>query len=160
MPKSLPFTPIFRVTWGYKRGTSRGVCVCVGGGGGLYVASRLLHPHMWCYPGVKFKLLARSLITGPSPVPVLVVDWGAELCGSSVSRNLQWRLLCVRLPTPILDKGVIPFYLLRLNSVERAQLGPPSLGLRPLKEQMAKNVSVLTVLTVLVFLDIFPPGQE
>ena len=78
----------------------------------------------------------------PSPVPVSTADWGADLLGSSVSRTLQRRLWCVHLPTPVLAKGVLPFSLPWIDSVERAILGLYSLLFPPLKEQMVKNVSV------------------
>ena len=40
-------------------------------------------------------------------------------------------------------------------------MGLPSLAFFPLKEQTAKMFPlVVTVLTMLVFLDLFPPGQE
>ena len=61
--------------------------------------------------GVQFNLLSRSLITDPSTVTIYTGDWGVELCGSSMSRTLQQRLKCVRLSTPVLAKGVIPFSL-------------------------------------------------
>ena len=70
-----------------------------------------LQLHTWCYPGVQFNLLAESPILGASPAPVPTGDWGAELGGSSVSRTLLQQLQCVRLPTFVLAKGVLPFSL-------------------------------------------------
>ena len=78
-------------------------------GRGPCVARRRLQPRKGCYPGVQFNLLARSPIPGPRPASVLAGDWGADLRGSSVSRTLQRRFLCIRLSTPILAKGVLPF---------------------------------------------------
>ena len=82
---------------------------CARGGG--CVDRRRLQPCTWCYPGVQFNLISLSLIPGTSPAPVTTGEWGAELRGSSVSRNLQRQLRCVRLPTPVLAKGVLSFYL-------------------------------------------------
>ena len=82
-----------------------------GGGVGPCVARRRLQPRTGCYPGVQFILPARSPIPGPSPATILVGDWGAELRRSSVSRTSQQRLHCVRLPTPVIAKGVLPFSL-------------------------------------------------
>ena len=59
-----------------------------------------------------------------------------------MSRTLQRRLRCVRLPTPIIAKGVLPFYLTLIDSVERVRLGLTYLAFCPLKEQTARNVSV------------------
>ena len=157
-PKSLLFTPISRATLGSTRGTARGV---QGGGGGPCVARRHMQPRTWCYPGLQFNLIVQSLIPDPSMDPVPAGDWGAELRRSSVSRTSQRRLRCFRLPTPVLSKGVLPFSLPWLDSIERELLGIPSLVFRPLKQQMAKKIMlVITVLTVFVFLDLFPPGQE
>ena len=119
-----------------------GGTACGARGGGPCVARRCLQTRPWCYSGVQFNLLARSPIPDPSPFPVPTGDWGSELRGSSVSRTLQRRLRCVRLRTPVLAKGVLPFSLPWLESVERARLGIPSLAFRPLKEQTAKNISV------------------
>ena len=84
-------------------------CTCCTGG--PCVARRRLQPRTWCYPGVQFNLLSRSPILGPSVAPVPAGDWGAELCGSSMSRTSQRRSRCVRLTTPVLAKGVLPFSL-------------------------------------------------
>ena len=83
----------------------------VGGGGVPCVDRRHLRPRTWCYLGVQFNLISQSAILGPIPAPVPAGDWGAELRGSSISRTLQWKLRCIRLPTPVIEKGVIPFYL-------------------------------------------------
>ena len=115
---------------------------CVGGGGGTCVASSSLQPRTWCYLGVQFNLLAQSPIPGACPAPIPTGDWGSKLRGSSVIRTLQRRLRCVRLPTPVLVKGVIPFSLPQLDSIERARLGLASLAFCPLKEQTAKIISV------------------
>ena len=84
-------------------------CAVGGGGGGPCVARSHIQPCKWWYPGVQFILPSRSSIMGPSLAPVPAGDWGAELHRSSVSRTLQRRLGCVRLPTPVLSKGFFPF---------------------------------------------------
>ena len=133
----------------------------VGVGVGPYVARRCPKTRTWFYPGVQFNLSARFPILDPSPAPVPAGNWGAELRGSSASRTLQRRSKCVCLPTPVIEKGILPFSLTWIESIDREQLGLTSLAFLPLKEQTAKNVSVgVTVLVVLVFLDPFPPVQE
>ena len=106
------------------------------------MARRRLQPRMWCYPGILFNLPYRSLVTGPIPDPLPAGYWGAELRGSSVSRTSQRRLQCVCLTIPVLAKGVLPFSLPCIDSIERARLGLPSLAFPTLKEETAKNVSV------------------
>ena len=91
---------------------------------------------------MQFNLPNRFPIPDPSLAPIPAGDWGAELRRSSVSRTSQRLLRCVQLPTPILAKGVLPFSLPRLDSIKRERLGLTSLEFSPLKEQMAKNVSV------------------
>ena len=140
---SLICTPISLPTWVSARGTAW----CLGRGGAVRggfpcVARRRLWPCPWCYPGVQFNLLSRSPIPDTSPVPVPAGDWGADLHGSSVNRTSQRQYRCVRLPSPVLVKGVIAFSLPWIDSVERFRLGLLSLAFRPLKEQTAKNVSV------------------
>ena len=78
-------------------------------GGGPCVAMMRIQPCTWCYQGVQFNLLSWSLIPGPRPAPVPAGDWGADLCGSSVSRTSQHWLRCARLPTPYLQKGYFSF---------------------------------------------------
>ena len=132
-----------------------------GGGGGPCLARRCLQPHTWCYPGVQFNLPVQFPIPGPSPAPVPAGDWGAELRRTYVNRTWQRWLRCVRLPTSVLATEVLPFSLPWLDSIKRAQIGLTSLAFCPLKEQTAKKIMlVVTVLTVLVFLDFFTPGQE
>ena len=70
-----------------------------------------MQPRIWFYPGVQFNLPARFLIPVPSPALVLAGDWEVELRRSSVSTTSWQRLRCVRLPTPVLVKGVLPFSL-------------------------------------------------
>ena len=78
-----------------------------------------------------------------------------------MSKTLQRRLRFVRLPTPILEKGVLPFSLPLIESIERSRLGLPSLEFRQLIEQTTKKFPlVVEVLTVLVFLDLLPLGQD
>ena len=110
--------------------------------------------HTFFYPGVQFKMSTRLPISDPSPAPVPAGDWGAYLRGLFVNRTSHWWLRFVSLPTPLLTKGVLPFSLEWLDSIAIVRPGLPYLAFRPLKEQ------TVTVLTVLVFLDIFPPGQE
>ena len=96
-----------------------------GGGGrglGTCVASRRLHPCTYFYLGVKSNLLSQLPILDPIPDNVPAGDWGAKLHGLSVSRTSQRRLQCVRLLTPILAKGFLPFYLPCLYSIEKWQL--------------------------------------
>ena len=59
-----------------------------------------------------------------------------------MSRTSQRQLRYVRLPTPVLAKGVFNFYMPWLESIYRERIGLLSLELRPLKEQTAKHVSV------------------
>ena len=75
------------------------------------VDRRRLQPLQWCYPVVQFNLPSRSPILDPSPAPVPVGDWEAELRGSSVSRTSQQRLQCAHFPIPVLAKGFLPFFL-------------------------------------------------
>ena len=84
---------------------------CVMVGGGPCVERRRLQTCTWCYPSVQFNLSDQSPIPGPSPAPVPAGYWGAELRGSSMIRTPQRRLRCIRLPTPVLEKGVLPFSL-------------------------------------------------
>ena len=87
---------------------------CAGGGfgaGGPCVDRRCMQLHTWCYLGGQFNLPARSRILDPIPDPVPAGDCGADHRGSSVSRTLHRRLRCVRLPTPILAKRILPFSL-------------------------------------------------
>ena len=126
------------------------------GGGGPCMASRRLQPLTWCYPGVRFNLLARSPIPVPIPVPVLAGDWWAELNGSSVSRTSKRWFRCVRLPTPVLAKGFLNFYLPWLDLIDRARLGLPSLEFLPLKEQKGEkyfrwSLQCLPCLSFLIF---------
>ena len=80
-----------------------------GGDGGVpCVARRRPQTRTYTYPGVQFNLTDQLLIPDPSPAPVPAGDWRAQLRGSSVSRTLQWRLLFVRLLTPVLEKAVLP----------------------------------------------------
>ena len=132
-----------------------------GGGGVTCVTRKCLQPRTWCYPGKQFNLLDRSPIPGTNPDPVPAGDWGADLRGSSVSGTLKRQLRCICLTTPVLAKGVLPFYLPQTESIERARLGLTSLLFHPLKEKRRKMFPlVVAVLTVLVFLDLLPPGQE
>ena len=110
------------------------------GGGGSWVVRRLLNPRTWCYPGMQFNLPAWFPILGPSLAPVPAGDWGAEIHGSSVGRTLQRRLWSIRLPIPVLVKGVLPFSLPLLRSIDKARIALPSLVFRPLKEQTAKTI--------------------
>ena len=81
------------------------------GQGNPCVARSYLQPHIWCYLGVQFNLPAWFRIPGPSPDPVPAGDWISYPCRSSVIRTSQRRLWYVRLRTPILAKGVLPFSL-------------------------------------------------
>ena len=161
MPKYLIFIPIYCATKGSTLSTTRGARWGGVEEGGLYGVMRRLQPHTWCYPGVQFNLPAWSSIPGPSLAPFPVGDLGAELCGSSVSRTSQQWLRCFRSPTPVIEKGVLPFSMPWIDSIERARLGIYSLEFCPPKEKRRKMVQlVVTVLTVLLFLDLFPYGQE
>ena len=91
---------------------------------------------------MQFNLPTWFLILDPRPDPVPAGYWGADLRGLSVNRTSQRRLQFVRLPTPVLTKGILPFSLTWLDSIERARLVLPYLSFRPLREQTAKNVSV------------------
>ena len=111
-------------------------------GGGPCMARRRIRPRTWCYLGVQINLLSQFPILGPIPAPVPAGDWRAGFHRSSVIRTSQRWLQCVRLPTPVLSKGVLPFSLPWLESIERKRLGLPSLAFRTLTEQTAKNVSL------------------
>ena len=113
-----------------------------GGRGGPHVARKRLQPCTCCYLGVKFNLPSLFTIPGPILAPFPAGDWVSNLRGSSVSRTLQWKLQCFRLPTPVLAKGVLTFSLPWLDSIEIARLGLLPIVFCPLKEQMARNVSV------------------
>ena len=80
------------------------------GGGGTWVDWRRPQPHKCFYPGVQFNLPTRLPISDPNPDPVTAGDWEAELRGSSMNRTSQRWLRCDRLPTPVLVKGVLPFF--------------------------------------------------
>ena len=43
--------------------------------------------------------------------PISRANWGSTLCKPFVIRTSQWQQRCVRLPTPLLAKGVLPFSL-------------------------------------------------
>ena len=142
MPKSLHFTLISRATWGSTRGIARGARWGGGEGGGPHVARKRLQPCTCWYLGVKFNLPSLFTIPGPILAPFPAGDWVSNLRGSSVSRTLQWKLQCFRLPTPVLAKGVLTFSLPWLDSIEIARLGLLPIVFCSLKEQMARNVSV------------------
>ena len=111
-------------------------------GGGAWATCRRPWPHTCLKTGVQFSLPTRFLIPDPSPAPVPAGYWGAELRGSFVNRTPPRRLRFNRLQTPVLAKGVFTLYLPWLDSIERVRPGIPSLALRPLRAQTAKNVSI------------------
>ena len=100
-------------TFFYKYSTVRGERLGGGGGGGgvPWVAWRRPHPHMCFQSGIKFNLSTRFPILDPSPATVPVGDWRDELHRSFGNRTSQRKLRCVHLPTPVIAKGVLPFYL-------------------------------------------------
>ena len=74
MPKSLLLTLISHATWVSTRVTARGARWGWQGGEGPCVLRRLLHPHKWFYPGLRFNLLSLFLILDPIPAPVPAGD--------------------------------------------------------------------------------------
>ena len=112
--------------------------VGAGGAGVHWVACRHPCPRTCFQPGVQFNLPTRFPIPDPSPSPVPAGDWEADLRGSSINRNSQQQLKFNRLSTPVLEKGVIPFSLPLLNSIDRARLGLPSLAFCPLRGKWRK----------------------
>ena len=83
-----------------------------GGGGGVPVWLGGVRSLMrFFYLGLQFNLPSQFQIPDPIPDPVPKGYWVSDLRGSSVSRTSQRRLRCNRLPTPILAKGVLPFYI-------------------------------------------------
>ena len=115
--------------------------VCNGGGGGgvPWLVWRHTWPRTCFWSGVQFNLPTWFLILDPSPAPVTTGDWGAELCGSFVSRTSQRRLRFGILPTPVLAKGIVLFSLPWINPILIVQSGLSSLVFRPLREQRAEN---------------------
>ena len=112
------------------------------GGSVNWVAWRRPWPRTCFQLGVQFNLPTRFPIPDPSPAPVPVVDWGAKLLGSFVNMTLQRRFQFDCSPVPVLSKGILSLYLLRLDSIARVRPGLPFLAVRSLREQTAKNVSL------------------
>ena len=95
-----------------------------------WVCSLICQPNSW------------FLIPDPSLAPVPAGNWGSKLCVSFVNRTSQQWLRFNRLPTPVLEKGVLPFSLPWIDSIAIVWPGIPSISFRPLIEWTAKNVSV------------------
>ena len=111
-PKTLIFTPeslatrfphvVPRTVRGWRGG---------GGGGVPWVEWRHSWPRTHFYAGVRFNPQDQFLIPDPSPAPFVTGDWGVKLREKFVSRTSRLQLWFDCLLTPVLAKGVCPFFL-------------------------------------------------
>ena len=100
---------------------------------------------------MKFNLPTLFPIVDLIPAPIPTGDWGAELCGSFVSRTLQWQLRFDRLTTPVISKGVSSFFsaMTQLNYESTTGASLPSI-LSTERTNGEIFPLVVTVLNVLV----------